>query len=163
MIKGEVVLQTSVPGVTHSITFWSVRGQSNHGRRKLLDASCLDEHSRFPVLDHLRRRAAVRSDNRFPVVHRLQKDNPESFAGAGQNEDIARFVNSTQRELINRTEKLYSVCPSQVRGDSFVSFQVTPAANNHVFQIRNARAHGGQGLDDGIDTLVLLARVETAN
>src|SRR5260370_28487891 len=99
MIKDEVVLETSVTCLTHSITLWSVRGQVNHGRRKLLDASGLDQHSRFPVLDHLRRRAAVRSDNRFPVVHRLQKDNPESFAGAGQNEDIAPFVNSTHREL----------------------------------------------------------------
>src|SRR5216683_3565168 len=163
MIKGEVVQQTSVPGVTHSITLWSVRGQVNHGRRELLDASCLDQHSRFSVLDHLRRRAAVRSDNRFPVMHRLQKDNPESFAVAGQYKDVARFVNRTQRELINRTEKLYSVCHSQVRGDSFMSFQVTPAANDDVFQISNARAHGGQGLDDGIDILVLLARVQTAN
>src|SRR5260370_1277714 len=157
MMEREVCLQTLVSGYTHSIALSLIRTQRNHGRRELLDVSGLDQHSRFAVLDDLRCRTAVRGDNRFAVMHRLQEDNAESFTGAGQRENIARFIRSPQRALIKRTEKLYAVCHSQVRGDSLVPFQITPAANDKVFQVRHARVHGGQRFDDGIDTLVLLA------
>jgi len=62
-------------------------------------------------------------------MHRFQKDNAKSLTGAGQDEDIARFIGSPQRAFINRTEKPYAVCDAQVRGESLVSLQVTPAAN----------------------------------
>src|SRR6266571_4122007 len=92
MIEREVFLQTLVSRLAHSFSLWSIRTLGNHGRRELLDVASVDQHSGLTVFDDLRRRAAVRGDNRFAVMHRFQEDNPESLTGAGQNEDIARLI-----------------------------------------------------------------------
>src|SRR5229473_1333844 len=163
MIEREVVLQTIVPGIPHSLALRSICAQSNDRCRELLNAAMVNQHSSFAVPDYLKRGAAVGRDNWFAVMHRFQKDYAESFAGTWQHKDIARFVRGPQRLLIDRAEKLYAVSDTEVRGDSLVTIQITPTADDHVLDVGHLCEHCRQGLKDRIDAFVLLARVETAN
>jgi hypothetical protein len=91
-----------------------VSQQINEGFSDLGGAVGVNEEGIFPMPQKLCRRSIVRTDDGFPMRHRLQIDDPETFSlrsfrvkdgFAGHHEDITSSVVPCQSVIGNPTDK----------------------------------------------------------
>src|SRR5437588_6564083 len=68
--------------------------------------SVFNQQAGFIAPDNFRNCAASGGNYRLAIEHRFEIDNPKPFTCAGQYEDITFLVQTPQRRLINRPQKI---------------------------------------------------------
>ena len=122
-----------------------------------------DKKASDPVLDDIGNPAVIATHCRFAQRHRLQKNQSESFAAAGQGEYIGTGVASDDLLTRNARKKVHSLIDAHLFRERLKARPVVAISDEHELQVRRVTQELRENANQCIEALVSLGRRPAAH